>query len=126
LAGSTSATAGDPILQPGPYDGGTAADEVGILDRTAPLDPAGTNTVDAALCLLDEQQVDATYPVGAVTSTAPAEGGEVVGKIGRTTGITAGHVTAVELDGVLVSYGEELGELTFDNQIEVEGEAGAF
>jgi len=126
LAGPASTDAGDPILQPAPYDGGTAVDEVGTLDRTAPLDPAGTNTVDAALCLLDEPQVDAIYPIGTVTRTAPAEGGEQVAKIGRTTGTTAGHVTAVELDGVRVGYGEELGELTFDNQIEVEGEAGAF
>ncbi|WP_022919590.1 hypothetical protein [Ruania albidiflava] len=126
LAGSSNATTGDPILQPGPYDGGTAADQVGTLDRTAPLDPRSTNVVDAALCLLQEPKVDAIYPVGMVTSTAPVEGGELVGKIGRTTGITAGHVTAVELDGVRVGYGEELGELTFDNQIEVEGDQGAF
>ncbi len=126
LAGSTSAAPGDPILQPGPYDGGTAADQVGTLDRAAPLEPTVRNVVDAALCLLDDPQVEATYPIGTVSATAPAEGGEHVGKIGRTTGITAGQVTAVELDGVRVGYGDELGELTFDNQIEVEGDQGAF
>lgn len=126
LAGSTSAAAGDAVLQPGPYDGGTLADQIGTLDRTAPLEPTGTNIVDAALCLLTDPQVDASYPVGTVTATAPAEGGEQVGKIGRTTGITSGHVTAVELDGLRVNYGAELGDLTFDNQIEVEGDQGGF
>ncbi|WP_147917850.1 trypsin-like peptidase domain-containing protein [Ruania zhangjianzhongii] len=126
LAGSTTAVAGDPILQPGPADGGTSADQVGTLDRVVALDPSAPNIVDAALALLTEQQEDAGYPIGAVTSTAPADGGQQVGKIGRTTGITAGRVSAVELDGMRVNYGEDLGDLTFDNQIEVTGDQGAF
>ena len=126
LAGSPSTAAGDPIVQPGPADGGTSADQIGTLDRMVPLDPSGPNTVDAALALLTEQQVDAGYSVGAVTTTAPADGGEQVGKIGRTTGLTAGQVTAVEIDGMQVNYGEELGDLTFENQIEVTGDVGAF
>jgi hypothetical protein len=44
---------------------------------------------------------------------------DLVGKIGRTTGFTKGRVTAFELDGVTVRY--DLGLLTFDNQVEVEG-----
>ncbi|NEC93614.1 hypothetical protein G3I71_49620, partial [Streptomyces sp. SID12501] len=68
-----------------------------------------------------DPDVDATYPVGAVTTTARALGGETVGKIGRTTAVTAGRVTAIELDDVVVGYGEELGDLRFDDQIEVEG-----
>ena len=126
LAGSTTAVAGDPILQPGPADGGTPGDQVGTLDRVVPLDPGGPNIVDAALALLTEQQVDASYPIGAVTTSAPVDGGEQVGKVGRTTGITVGRVSAVELDGVQVNYGEELGDLTFDDQIEVTGDDGAF
>ena len=126
FAGSTTAVAGDSILQPGPADGGTSADQVGTLDRVVALDPGAPNIVDAALALLTEQQVDAAYPIGAVTTSAPVDGGELVGKVGRTTGITVGRVTAVELDGMRVNYGEELGDLTFDNQIEVTGEEGAF
>lgn len=126
LAGSTTAVAGDPILQPGPADGGTPADQVGTLDRVVPLHPGGANLVDAALALLAEEQVDASYPIGAVTTSAPVDGGEQVGKVGRTTGITVGRVSAVELDGVRVNYGEELGDLNFDNQIEVTGDDGAF
>jgi hypothetical protein len=48
-----------------------------------------------------------------------------VAKIGRSTGLTRGRVTAFELDNVVVGY--DIGNLRFDNQIEIEGaEAGPF
>ena len=56
-----------------------------------------------------------------MTTTVEALGAEQVEKVGRTTGITQGRITAIELDDVVVGYGEQLGELRFDNQIEVEG-----
>ncbi|WP_454050677.1 hypothetical protein [Cellulomonas sp. Marseille-Q8402] len=121
LAGSPRAQVGDVVLQPGPADGGTApADRVGTLAATAPLSPGQVATVDCAVALLDDPVVDATYPVGAITTTAVAVGGERVAKVGRTTAVTQGRVTAIELDEVVVGYGEELGELRFDDQIEVE------
>ena len=121
LAGSPRARAGDAVVQPGPADGGRdPADRVGTLARTVPLAPGRTATVDAAIALLTDPEVDLDYPVGRITTTAVAVGGEVVGKIGRTTAVTAGRVTAIELDDVLVGYGEELGVLRFDDQIEVE------
>ena len=84
------------------------------------LEPNGDATVDCAIALLDEQEVDPEYPVGRITTTAVALGGEQVAKIGRTTAVTRGRVSAIELDNVVVGYGEELGELSFDNQIEIE------
>ena len=45
--------------------------------------------------------------------------GDVVHKVGRTTGVRHGRVTAFELDGVAVEY--DIGVLTFDDQIEIEG-----
>lgn len=127
LVGSPSAPVGDPVLQPGPADGGRdPRDRVGTLAAFVPLEPGGTFTVDAAVARLDQPDVDPTYPVGRVTSAADAVGAEEVEKIGRTTGVTRGRVTAIELDGVVVGYGDELGELTFDNQIEVEGLDGPF
>jgi hypothetical protein len=42
-----------------------------------------------------------------------------VAKLGRTTGLTRGRVTAFELDNVVVGY--DLGNLRFDDQIEIEG-----
>ncbi|MFD6179177.1 MULTISPECIES: chymotrypsin family serine protease [unclassified Isoptericola] len=128
LAGSPSAQVGDVVVQPGPADGGRApADRVGTLAQVVPLTPGQPATVDAALALLDDGiETDPTYPVGAVTTTAAAAGGEAVAKIGRTTALTQGRVTAIEMDDVVVGYGEELGALSFDNQIEVEGTGGAF
>jgi hypothetical protein len=128
LAGSPQAGVGDLVLQPGPADGGTApGDRVGTLAATVPLVPGRTGTVDCAIALLDDPAVDATYPVGAITRTTVAAGGELVAKIGRTTAVTEGRVTAIELDEVVVGYGEELGELRFDDQIEVESTgAGPF
>lgn len=121
LAGSPAAAAGDVVVQPGAADGGQAPDDrVGTLAGLVPLEAGATQTVDAALALLDDPDVDPTYPVGRVTTTAVAMGGEAVGKSGRTTGVTAGRVTAIELDDVVVGYGDELGALRFDDQIEVE------
>lgn len=128
LAGSPAARLGDVVVQPGPADGGSAGrDRVGTLAATAPLRSGRPATVDAALALLDDAQVDPTYPVGPVRTTAAATGTERVAKIGRTTGVTTGRITAIELDDVVVGYGDELGELAFDNQIEVESTgAGPF
>ncbi|MEU0511634.1 hypothetical protein [Amycolatopsis sp. NPDC006125] len=44
---------GDPVLQPGGYDGGTAADQVATLKRFVPL--TERSTVDAAIAQLNNQ-----------------------------------------------------------------------
>jgi len=58
-----------------------------------------------------------------VASIAQRDGdlkvGNVVHKVGRTTGVRRGRVTALELDGVAVEY--DIGVLTFDNEIEGSG-----
>ena len=75
----------------------------------------------------DDPEVDLRFPVGPVSTTAVALGGEEVEKIGRTTGITQGRVSAIELDDVVVGYGPGLGDISLDSQIEVEGTgAGPF
>lgn len=122
LVGSPDARAGDPVLQPGPADGGRdPQDRVGALAGLVPLDASTTALVDAAVAALDDETVDLTYPSGPVTGTARVLGAETVEKIGRTTGVTRGRVTAFELDDVVVGYGPEIGEVSFDDQIEVEG-----
>lgn len=128
LAGSPSAQVGDVVLQPGSADGGRAPeDRVGELAVTVPLAPGRTSTVDAALARLDDPQVDPAYPVGRLAGAGVVEGDELVQKVGRTTGVTDGRISAIELDEVLVGYGDPLGDLRFDNQIEVESTgAGPF
>ncbi|WP_407319428.1 hypothetical protein UQW22_03340 [Isoptericola halotolerans] len=112
---------GDGVLQPGPADGGTDPDDrVGTVAAVVPLARGERASVDAALALLDDPQVDLDYPVGRITTTAAAVPGDTVEKIGRTTGHTHGRVSAIEMDDVLVGYGPELGVLAFDGQVEVE------
>jgi hypothetical protein len=138
LADSDRARVGDPVLQPAPGDKGTATDRVGHLARFVHLSTAGEHTVDAAVAQLDPGDtgepdptaVDTRYPSGHLTGVAeltdegwPADD-VLVEKVGRTTGVTRGFVTAIELDAVTVEY--PVGPVTFDNQIEVTGLEGAF
>jgi hypothetical protein len=126
LADENAAKAGDAIIQPGAYDGGTLAYTVGQLDQFVSLLTNGANTVDAAIARLDAgiayDSVTLTN-LGRLQGTAgaPVEIGDGVSKIGRTTDMTQGRVTAFEVDNVVIGY--DLGNLRFDNQIEIEGAA---
>jgi hypothetical protein len=128
LADENSGSPGDEIIQPGHFDGGSApADVVGTLDTFVPLDMAGINRVDAALAKLapgiafDKTTLTGFGQVKGLADEIHDIGGAVA-KVGRTTGVTHGRVTAFELDNVIVGY--DIGNLRFDGQIEVEG-AGA-
>lgn len=117
---------GDDVLQPGPADDGTSADRVGELFRAVRLELDAPNLVDAALALLDAAiEVDRAAHDGPLAGITDAAGvvGEVI-KIGRTTGLTIGRISAIEVDGVPVGY--DTGVFTFDDQIEVEGIDGGF
>jgi len=125
LADENNATLGDPILQPGPYDGGqNPADKIGSLTQFIPLNFTGVNTVDCAIATLDggitfdSKNLDLLGQLSGVR-TPPVDIGDTVAKVGRTTGVTHGTVTAIELDNVTVGY--DNGNATFDGQIEIEG-----
>lgn len=130
LAASDAATEGDPVLQPGPADGGTAADRIGTLTAFQRFVGTG-NLVDAAVATLDDGVAadPAGYPGGALLTQVLApedvDPDEAVEKVGRTTGHTRGRITAVEVDGVGVQYDEGVVH-TFDDQIEIEGVSGSF
>lgn len=106
LANSNNANLGDPILQPGPYDGGTNSDVIAKLSRFVPIRFNGKcNYVDAAiaegdLCDLDRE----VYWSGFVNESAWAKLGEIVHKTGRTTGHTSGRVLAINAT-VNVNFG---------------------
>lgn len=128
LADENRGTIGDEILQPGHLDGGQhAEDRVGALERFVRLDASAVNHVDAALGTLDDPtEVDPVIPgIGHVLETlAPEEASDVV-KLGRTTGLTRGSVSAIEVDNVIVAF--STGALRFDGQIEISGtSAGPF
>jgi hypothetical protein len=125
LANEGAAKIGDVILQPGAYDGGKRSrDRIGALLDFVPLKNGAGNLVDAAAASLDaEIRFDATTLTGIGELRGlreqMLEPGDIVAKLGRTTGATRGVVTAIELDDVVVSY--ERGDLSFDRQIEIEG-----
>ncbi|MDX1577817.1 MAG: PKD domain-containing protein, partial [Gemmatimonadota bacterium] len=97
LANSNDANIGDASLQPGPFDGGTSADQIGTLADFVPIDFSGANnTVDAAISSVNGSDVTASTPSYAYgppgTATTTAFVGQGVQKFGRTTGHTTGTV----------------------------------
>jgi len=130
LAASNAAAVGDAVLQPGPADGGSAGDRVATLAGFERMVTGRPNLVDAAVATLDDGV--AAEPgdlpggplLGAVPASLDIDPEEAVEKIGRTTGHTAGRITAVEVDGVAVQYDEAV--YRFDDQIEIVGASGGF
>jgi hypothetical protein len=134
LAKEDQARAGDRILQRAKYDGGRDPSErVARLRFWIKLKQTGANFVDAALAEIDKGiAYDASRLRGLVQKgdrklmgLGPVftDEGELVFKIGRTTGPTGGRVTAFDLDNVVVNY--DKGNLRFDGQIEIEGVGNA-
>lgn len=120
LANSNAATLGDPVLQPGPFDGGTfPEDTLAHLARFVPIrfnDPEAFNLVDAALAFpVDMRDVVASVvALGVPKGSAEATLDMPVTKSGRTTQTTVGTVTGIDVT-VVVSYGEA-GDAYFRNQ----------
>jgi hypothetical protein len=130
LADENRGKRGDAILQPGSADGGLAADRVARLERFVRLVKGRPNLADAALAALDDGMETAGNAwrglgrLAGVRSGLPLLGQEVA-KLGRTTGVTRGRVTAIELDGLVVGF--DGGNLVFDDQLEIESAgSGAF
>lgn len=116
LANSNNAHLGDPILQPGPYDGGTnPADKIASLSRFIPIQfapqvPLGqhNNLVDVAIAEGRFEELDRSiYWNGQVRGwyrKSEVKVGMVVKKTGRTTNITLGRILAVAAT-IDVGYG---------------------
>ena len=107
LANSNNARIGDPILQPGPYDGGTyPRDLVARLYRFVPIRFDGRcNYVDAAIAVGEFHDLDReVYWIGYVKGVATVGVNTIVQKTGRTTSYTSGRVTAINAT-VNVNYG---------------------
>jgi hypothetical protein len=107
---------GDNLLQPGTADGGSnPADAIGTLAAFEPVDYSllANNRIDAALALTT--QVDYRTPrdgYGAPrATTATARPGMKVKKYGRTTGLTAGRVDAINAT-VSVRYKSDIARFT--------------
>jgi len=128
LADTGRASVGDPVLSPGPADGGQpGTDRVATLTSFVRLSSDG-NLLDLARAEVDDPALVGgnTVPEGRLAGVVEEVlDGVDVAKVGRTTGHTLGVVTAVELDGVTVDYGR--GDVfSFDDCIEVEGDGRSF
>ncbi|HEX9893354.1 MAG TPA: CARDB domain-containing protein [Gemmatimonadales bacterium] len=112
LANGNDASLGDPALQPGPFDGGTLADQIGTLFAFKTIDFAlnGRNTIDAALALTSEVSnstpLDDGYgtPGSSIYHDTNDDGlfdnlagllNTPVQKYGRTTKLTKGTITGI-------------------------------
>jgi len=107
LANSNNAKLGDPILQPGPYDGGgDPADRIARLTRYIPIALAPqvpldqhNNLVDAAIAEGDFEDLNREiYWIGHVQgwrTKARVTVGTIVKKTGRTTNFTIGRITTI-------------------------------
>ena len=116
LANSNDANLGDPVLQPGPFDGGTdPADRIASLSRFIPITfdtpvprPQHNNLVDAAVAAGEFHDLDREiYWVGYVRGwrqKAAVRVGDIVQKTGRTTHYTIGRITTINAT-VDVGYG---------------------
>jgi len=112
LAAENQATIGDPILQPGPFDGGSELnpdDIIGTLADFEPLsfchwllgcDAAPSNTMDAAIAAIPDGAVQAGTLCGwipkptTVAQDSLTPNVSILKKCGRTTGTTIGTVVA--------------------------------
>jgi hypothetical protein len=129
LADENRAEIGDPIIQPARFDAGVEPDDVvAQLAEYVPLAPIGPNRVDAAIATLHaETEVDPVGLVGVLgNNIVPPEEADRVQKLGRTTGLTSGRVTAFNVRNVIVEY-ETSPTMRFDGQIEIQtGDRSAF
>ena len=136
LANMNQAAIGDPIIQPGSYDKGKSPDDdIANLTAFQPINfSGGSNTIDAAIALSSIPDLgNSTLGDGYGTPSseiADAYVGLLVKKYGRTTGMTHGKVTTINLT-VNVCY--EQGRIfcrksaTFVNQVGISNVgAGSF
>lgn len=127
LADCDSGLVGDPIWQPGPYDAKHGEHQViAHLSRWVALDPQRTDGVDAAIAVLDGELPEFLpweYDGIGEMDPRPIDDRYAVTRVvkrGRTTRVTRGKVSAFELDGVRLDYGNRLESrvITFDDQLE--------
>lgn len=129
LANSNDARVGDSIIQPGRADGGKhPQDQIAVLARWVPIhfNNNRANYVDAAIGWAWHERIRgeqyflsggkaAYYKIG--TAPLAPNIGMIVGKSGRTTGLTRGRITAIGV-AVNVNYGN--GRVAhFRNQIAI-------
>jgi hypothetical protein len=129
FADVNKAKIGSDLYQPGPMDGGTPNDRLATLERFVRivLGPDGSNKVDGAIGrLLDGVKFDpAICSIGNIKGTEAAKPGMRVHKHGRTTGLTAGIVAAIDYDAVIgMDHSDSSVLAKFSDQMRIEAGPG--
>jgi hypothetical protein len=132
LALSNKANIGDPILQPGSYDGGSYPDDViGKLEDYVEIQfenwDGPYNYVDCAIFKPTTESLlsDTITEMHGLTSVVKHIGGndcDYVRKVGRTTGLRKNYI--VGITGLVAVYYGTPGLAIYDEQIVVEWESG--
>jgi len=134
LADVNGGAFGDPILQPGPSDGGVdPADEVGVLERYITINFDGPNYVDCATawCWPDRVRQEHVFLSGGVPQYFRMGSEPIVPvlemsvtKSGRTTQVTTGRITGI---GGTVNVNYAGGRTAhFQDVISITGNSGFF
>jgi len=124
FANLNRAQVGDALYQPGPADGGVAADHFAGFLRCVPLQLDGTspNRIDAAIGnLLPGLNANCEVcSIGRIAGTARAIESMAVRKHGRTTGYTEGTVTDELIDALVgMDPGNPNAVALFQNQFRI-------
>lgn len=125
FANVNQARVGDDLYQPGPADGGTAADHFADLHRFVAIRLGGVvaNKVDAAIGKLrpGTRILRSVCAIGRISGTTAARERMAVRKHGRTTGYTEGVISDVAYD-VLVGMDQADPSVValFENQVRIE------
>ena len=116
ICGRDNCLAGEPIIQPGEFDGGRPGDVVARLHRWAL-----TDEVDAAVALITGHRFlgDRLLNLGRLRGIGTAALGQTTRKSGRTTGVTAGTIDDIDADLSVGDYPD--GTRTFHHQIVIIG-----
>lgn len=112
----------DEVLHPAPADRGRSPQNViGLLAGDYPRLRHQDSPVDCAFALLVQGVSFDPRPLGSTQRLAstwlPPEAHRDVGKVGRTTGLTYGRITAFDLEAFHVDYA--FGPVRFAGQIEI-------
>jgi hypothetical protein len=122
LANVNHASIGDPIVQPGPFDGGTVpADVIAKLLAFIPINFAAMNKVDCAIAQTSPRLITPLDKCFGKIRLPPVACrlNVLVCKCGRTTQFTRGRITDCNAT-VRVGYGTS-GTAVFQNQIIIQG-----
>ena len=116
---------GSQVLSPGLYDTGCVFDPanvIGTLAAFVEIHSGGDKTIDAAIALSSTAHLGNATPADGYGTPKSATVSAIVGqgaqKYGRTTSLTKGTITAIN---VTVRVGYSNGTVTFKNQIIFEG-----